>query len=178
LNFYFFDENHDVVRATKKRRNKFERRWAILCSFNEFSRFLSVFDRIWHDVSIIDSKNLLNNLLLNRSCFSSDLKCLLCVFLNDKLVLKRSSNLICLNSCQIACLVEIRSDASRCFKLWDKYVYNACYCKTNELDVNINLSCIKRLRRELIEKQKVKSVFEFFSCLNDLSWIVREITSR
>ncbi len=34
LNFCFFNENHDVVWATKKRDDKFERRCAILCSFD------------------------------------------------------------------------------------------------------------------------------------------------
>jgi hypothetical protein len=33
LSFCFFDENHDVVWATKKEDDEFERRWAILCSF-------------------------------------------------------------------------------------------------------------------------------------------------
>jgi hypothetical protein len=43
LNFCFFDKNHNVVRTTKKRRDKFERRWTIVCLFDAFSRFLSVF---------------------------------------------------------------------------------------------------------------------------------------
>jgi hypothetical protein len=34
LNFCFFNENHDVVWATKKRNDEFERRCAILCSFD------------------------------------------------------------------------------------------------------------------------------------------------
>jgi hypothetical protein len=137
LSFCFFNENHDVVWSTKKRNDEFKRRWAILCLFDKLSRFLSIFDRFKHDVSMSDSKNLSNDSLFNDSRFSSDMKCLFCVdFLNDELVLKRSSILICSRSCQIACFVEIENDASRSFKLWDKCVYDVCYHKTNEFDIN------------------------------------------
>ncbi len=123
---------------------------------------MSIFDCIEYDVLMNDSKNFSNDSFFDDFRFSSDLKCLLCVdFLSDKLVLKRFSSLICSNSCQIACFVEIRSDASRCLKFWSKCVYDFCYCRTNELDVNVDLKCVERLH-ELIEKQIIESVLEFF----------------
>jgi hypothetical protein len=162
LSSCFFDESHDVVWTTKKRRNKFEKREAILCSFSKFSRFLNIFNRFEHDVSMSDSKNFSNDSLFDRFRFSSDLKCLLCVFLNDKLVLKRSLNLICSNACQIADFVEVRNNANRCFELRDRCVFDFCYCRADELDINVYLNLVKKLRRWLIEEQIIENVLEFF----------------
>jgi hypothetical protein len=162
LSFCFFNENHDVVWTTKKWNNEFERRWTILCSFNEFSRLLSIFDDAEHDVSMSDSKNLSNNSFFDDSRFSLNLKNLFCVSLSDELVLKRSSNLICSSSCQIACFVEFENDASRCFEFWCKCVYNFCYCWTNELDISVYLIFVERLRNWLIEKQIIENAFKFF----------------
>jgi hypothetical protein len=163
LSFCVFDENHDVVWATKKRSDKFEKRWAILCSFDELSRFLSVFDRFRHEISMSDSKNLSNDSLFDDFRFSSDMKCLLCVnFLNDELILKRSSSLICSSSCQIACFVEIENDASRCLEFWNKCAYDVCYCRTNEFNINVDLSCVEELRHRLIKEQIIENALEFF----------------
>jgi hypothetical protein len=162
LSFCFFNKNHDVVWATKKWDNEFKRRWAIFCSFDELSRFLSIFDDAEHDVSMSDSKNFSNDSLFDDSRFSSDLKNLFCVFLNDEFVLKRSWSLICLNSCQIACFVEFENDANRCLEFWCKCVYSFCYCWTDELDINVYLILVERLRNWLIEKQIIENVLKFF----------------
>ncbi len=123
---------------------------------------MNIFDDAEHDVSMSDSKNLSNDSLFDDSRFSSDVKCLFCVdFLSDELVLKRSSNLICSNSCQIACLVEVESDTNRCLELCNECADDFCYCSTNELSVDIDLSCVEMLRR-LIKKQIVENAFEFF----------------
>ncbi len=162
LNSCFFDENHDVVWTTKKKRREFEWREAIFCLLRELSRFLSVLDRIEHRVSMSDSKSFSNNSLFDDSRFFSDLKCLIRVFLNDELVLKRSSDLIRLNSCQIACFVKFEDDASRCYELRRKCFHRLDDCVTDELDVDIYLSWIRRLRRRLIEEQIIENALEFF----------------
>ncbi len=124
--------------------------------------FLSVFNRFEHDLSMIDTKNFFDDSFFNDFNFSSRLKRLFCVFLNDELILKRFSSLIYSSLCQIACLVEIESDASRCFEFWSKCVNDLYYCETNKLNINIDLSCIEELRRKLNEKQIIENVFKFF----------------
>jgi hypothetical protein len=162
LNSCFFNENHNVVQTTKKRNDEFEKRWAILSSFDEFSRLLSIFDDAEHDVSMSDSKSLSNDSLFDDFRFFSDVKCLFCVdFLSDELVLKRFSNLICSSSCQMACLVEIENDTNRCLKLWSECADNFCYCSTDEFNVDVDLNCVEMLRR-LIKEQIIENAFVFF----------------
>ncbi len=53
------------------------------CSFDELSRFLSVFDSDEYCVSINDLKNFSNDLLFDDFRFFSNSKCLIRIFLND-----------------------------------------------------------------------------------------------
>ncbi len=78
---------------------------------------MSILDRIEHRVSMSDLKNFSNNSLFDDSRFFSNLKFLIRVFLNDELVLKRSFDLIRLNSCPITCFVKFENDVSRCYEL-------------------------------------------------------------
>jgi hypothetical protein len=137
----------------------FERRKNDMISLNDVRQFfahLTSFHVLW--ASFIASNTTFRWMIqrvfrmirfLIAFIFFSNFKSLLRVFLSDELVLKRSSSLICSNSCQIAFFVEFRSDASRYLEFWNKCAYDFCYCSANELSVDVDLNCVEELQRSV-----------------------------
>jgi hypothetical protein len=138
---------------------------------------LNIFDRVWHDVSMIDSKNLSNNSFFDRSCFSSNLKGLLCVFLSDELV--ETFFELDLLEFVLDCMSR-RSQKWRESMLWTLrwmrlwlllLLSRRTWCR-RRFELHREIATWVHRRADNWECSWI------FSCSDDFNWIVREMTSR